>query len=143
MARWMLTLIAVVVLGWVQILGTTGITWAKDVRPILPGDQPAGRDKPRPPVILVRPDPSKPSEPLQVSALNLHVIVNGPLAQVTQTMTFHNPNGRPLEGELVFPLPEGATVSGYALDIPAGSGELVEAVVVEKDEARIAFETEV
>src|SRR6185369_4151227 len=115
MTRRMRTLIAVVIVALMQLAGSAG---AKDIRPILPGDQPVPR---KPPVILVRPDPNKPSAPLQVSALALHVIVNGPLAQVEQTMTFHNPNSRALEGELVFPLPEGATVSGYALDIPAGS----------------------
>lgn len=64
----------------------------------------------------------------------------GRLTQVTQTLVFRNPNGRVLEGELTFPLPEGAAVSGFALDV---QGELVEAVPVEKDKARVVFEKEV
>jgi len=32
-------------------------------------------------------------------------------------MTFSNPTARPMEGDLYFPLPEGATISGYALDV--------------------------
>ena len=54
-------------------------------------------------------------------------------------MTFHNPNRRILEGDLVFPLPDGAAVSAYALDI---NGALVDGVVVKKEKARVAFETE-
>ena len=55
------------------------------------------------------------------------------------TLTFQNDADRVLEGELVFPLPENATVSGYALDV---NGQLVEAVTVEKEKARVVFETE-
>ena len=66
--------------------------------------------------------------------------VNGLFATVSTTLSFHNPNGRVLEGELEFPLPEGASVCGYALDV---NGHMRESVVVKKDEARIAFEAEV
>jgi hypothetical protein len=64
----------------------------------------------------------------------------GHLAETRMTLTFHNPNRRALAGDLHFPLPEGATVSGYALDI---GGAMVDGVVVEKDAARQAFEAEV
>ena len=47
--------------------------------------------------------------------------------------------GTDLEGELVFPLPEGTTVSGYGLDI---DGVVVDGVVVTKEKARVAFEAE-
>ena len=42
-----------------------------------------------------------------------------------------------MEGDLYFPLPEGATVSGYALDI---NGVMVDGVAVEKHEARQVYE---
>ena len=70
----------------------------------------------------------------------ISVAVVGPLASVTETLTFRNPNPRPLEGELSFPLPGGASVSGYALDL---NGEMVDAVPVERERARVAYETEV
>ena len=75
-----------------------------------------------------------------LESLDTHVEIRGLLAETTTTMVFRNPHDRILEGELDFPLPEGATVSGYGLDI---SGQLVEGVIVQKDKARIAFETEV
>lgn len=59
--------------------------------------------------------------------------VNGLHAVVETTLVFHNPNARDLEGELIFPLPDGAAVCGYALDI---GGVLVDGVVVTKERAR-------
>ncbi|MCX7935118.1 MAG: VIT and VWA domain-containing protein, partial [Planctomycetota bacterium] len=56
------------------------------------------------------------------------------------TMVFANPNPRPLAGDLYFPLPEGATVSGYALDV---NGVMVDGAVVAKDRGRQVFEKEV
>ena len=32
-------------------------------------------------------------------------------------MTFYDPQPRAMAGDLLFPLPEGATINGYALDI--------------------------
>ena len=75
-----------------------------------------------------------------LETLDTQVQIRGLLAETTLTMTFRNPHNRVLEGELNLPLPEGATVSGYGLDI---DGQLVAGVVVEKTQARVAFETEV
>ncbi|NCB39946.1 MAG: DUF2135 domain-containing protein [Erysipelotrichia bacterium] len=84
---------------------------------------------------------SNPAEkPVQLIDLDAKVRVFGHMAETTMTMKFYNPNSRVLEGELEFPMPEGAVVSGYALDV---DGELVEGVAVEKQKAREVFETEV
>ena len=77
--------------------------------------------------------------PMQTRELSVNATVRGLYATVETTMVFHNPNGRILEGELVFPLPDGAAVCGYALDI---DGRMVDGVVVPKEKARVAFETE-
>ena len=77
--------------------------------------------------------------PMQTRELSVDATVRGLYATVETTMVFHNPNGRILEGELVFPLPDGAAVCGYALDI---DGRMVDGVVVPKEKARVAFETE-
>ncbi len=78
--------------------------------------------------------------PVRLERTDVQITVAGPLAQVTQTLVFRNPTKRVLEGELTFPLPEGAAVSGFALDV---KGELVDAVPVEKEKARVVFEKEV
>ena len=64
---------------------------------------------------------------------------NGLVRRVETTITFTNPNSRTFEGELEFPLPAGATVCGYALEV---NGEMVPGVVCEKETARTAFENE-
>ena len=54
------------------------------------------------------------------------------------TMVFRSNANRILEGRLTFPLPEGVSVSGYALDI---NGKLRNAVPVEKEKAKEVFES--
>ena len=72
-----------------------------------------------------------------LSKLNIDVKVAGTVAITTMEMTFRNKNNRILEGELVFPLPEGISVSRYALDM---NGRMREAVPVEKEKATEVFE---
>lgn len=62
----------------------------------------------------------------------------GNLATTTATYTFYNPSNRLLEGTLTFPLPDGVSVSGYALDI---NGKLRNAVPVPKERAKEVFES--
>ena len=69
--------------------------------------------------------------------LNTTITVTGNIATTTMEMTFFNSSQRILEGELVFPLPEGAAVSAYAIDI---NGVLRGAVPVEKEKGTRVFE---
>jgi hypothetical protein len=55
-------------------------------------------------------------------------------------MEFYNHLDRDVEGELIFPLEEGAVVCGYSVDI---NGVMLQAVVCDKEVARKAFESEV
>jgi len=77
------------------------------------------------------------ADTLPVSDVEVSVRVVGCIAETRVTMTFKNPYHRVLEGELSFPLPEGSTISGYALDI---NGLMVDGVVVEPREGRRVFE---
>ena len=52
---------------------------------------------------------------LRVSGLEIDVEVVGHRATTTLTMTFRNDLDRVLEGELVFPLGEGETISRFAM----------------------------
>lgn len=72
-----------------------------------------------------------------LEGLEVEAEVVGPLVETRLTMTFRNPHGRLLEGELKLPLPEGAFVCGYALDV---NGKMVDGVAVDKDEGRRIFE---
>ncbi|MGC4044457.1 MAG: VIT domain-containing protein [Armatimonas sp.] len=92
---------------------------------------------PLPPRIRIQ---AKIEQPVSLQKVEIGLNLTGPLASATETLTFFNPNNRVLEGELLMPLPEGATLSGYAIDV---KGELVDAVPVEKEQARVVYETEV
>jgi hypothetical protein len=70
--------------------------------------------------------------------LNIDVQITGNIATTVMTMTFYNNSSRILEGELTFPMPEGVSISRYALDI---NGKMREAVPVEKAKATEVFES--
>ena len=97
---------------------------------------------------LPRPEPPAPwievplestDKPCTVDALDIDATVDGLHARVSTTITIRNPNARPISAPLAFPLPDGAAVCGYALEI---DGAMVDGVVVPKEKARVAFETE-
>ncbi len=75
---------------------------------------------------------------VQLQSMHINVQVTGNIATTVMTMVFRNNSNRILEGELTFPMPEGVTVSRYALDI---NGHLREAVPVEKARATEVFES--
>ena len=105
-----------------------------------------GQPRPPPPFPMPRlPFPPRlrvplAEKPIGIGALDVRVVIHGLHAETTQTVTFSNPNDRVLEGDLEFPLPDGATVSGFALDF---DGVLVDGVVVSKEKARVVLETEI
>ena len=70
--------------------------------------------------------------------LNIDVQIMGNIATTTMTMTFYNSTSSILEGELTFPMPDGVSISRYALDI---NGKMREAVPVEKAKATEVFES--
>jgi tetratricopeptide (TPR) repeat protein len=74
---------------------------------------------------------------LKLSTLSVTVNIIGNLAVTSLDMTFYNGLSRPLEGNLTFPLAEGQTVSGFAMDF---EGILRQGVVVEKNKGQKVFE---
>ena len=92
---------------------------------------------PRPPAIYIPSEDGR-KAPAQLQALKIDVQVVGAMATTTWDMTIYNPQNRLLEGELVFPLGEGQTVSRFAMDV---NGVLREGVVVEKAKGRQVFES--
>jgi len=102
--------------------------------------------------------------PCLLSNINIKINVHAFLARTEIVMVFENGFDEEKEGEvkhpffiqpafyltslfffscsllqLVFPLPDEALLCGYAVDI---GGNMVDAVVVEKEKARVVFETE-
>lgn len=75
---------------------------------------------------------------VMLADLKVDVVIFGSIAKTTMTMIFDNKTNRDLEGELTFPMPEGVSVSGYALDI---NGKLRQAVPVDKNKGTEIFES--
>lgn len=92
-----------------------------------------------PPTIILVPRMVAPEAriPIRLQKVDVRAEVLGSVAHTRIEMVFYNPNERVLEGELQFPLLEGQTVTGFALDI---NGELRPAVPVEKARGQQVFE---
>jgi hypothetical protein len=74
---------------------------------------------------------------VKMSQLIVNVKIVGNIAYTTTEMHFFNNGSRQMEAELLFPLPEGVTVSRYAIDI---NGKMREAVPVNKNKGKQVFE---
>jgi len=108
---------------------------------VVPPNEP-GRMLPRPeppPVIRVV-DLRADEKPVDVKKEESVVAENAFFKRVKASFVFTNPNSRVMAGELEFPIPDGAVVCGYALEV---NGEMVPGVVCEKEKARVAFENEI
>lgn len=75
--------------------------------------------------------------PVQLARVEVDTRIVGSLATSRIELVLRNPNDRVLEGALEFPLRDGQTVSGFALDI---QGQLMPAVPVAKDRGQQIFE---
>ena len=94
----------------------------------------AARQNANPPVLKID---GKENPDVYLQSLDVQVEVTGNIASTRYTMVFKNRTNLQLEGELTFPLPDGLTVTHYALDI---NGRMREAVPVEKARATQVFE---
>jgi TonB-dependent SusC/RagA subfamily outer membrane receptor len=74
---------------------------------------------------------------VKMSQLLVHVKIVGNIAYTTAEMHFFNNGTKQMEAELLFPLPEGVSVSRYAIDI---NGKIREAVPVNKNKGKQVFE---
>ncbi|NGZ83877.1 DUF2135 domain-containing protein [Duganella sp. SAP-35] len=74
---------------------------------------------------------------IRLQSLKVDAALGGGMAQTTLRMVFFNPNRRPLEGRLQFPLLPGQQVGAFALDL---EGKMRAAVPVEKARGRRILE---
>eukprot|EP01034_Spumella_vulgaris_P023749 gene23749-30006_t len=76
-------------------------------------------------------------QPIQIARVSVQTEIVGQAARSQIEVVFKNPNAQVLEGELVFPLAEGQSITGFALDI---QGEMRPAVPIEKAKGQQIFE---
>ena len=77
--------------------------------------------------------------PCTIQSFDMRVRVCGLYADVVETLVIRNPNRRDLSVGITIPLPDQAVVCGYSLNV---ADQMVDGVVVPKEKARVAFETE-
>jgi tetratricopeptide (TPR) repeat protein len=91
-----------------------------------------------PPISPPRLEIATPVEsPVTLQSVAIQTEINGSLALTIVELAFFNPSRRELEGELQFPLLDGQSVVGFALEV---DGQLREAVPVEKARGQAVFE---
>jgi Ca-activated chloride channel homolog len=76
-------------------------------------------------------------QPVVLRSVAIRTEIDGSLALTSVGLKFFNPNRRQLEGELQFPLLDGQTVVGMAMDV---DGRLRDAVPVDKARGQEIFE---
>ena len=75
--------------------------------------------------------------PLEVSYHRVSVSVTDLVAVTTVDEEFYNPNRQRLEGTYIFPLPQGAHIDKFSMDI---GGKMMEAELLPADKARAYYE---
>ncbi|MBN1807495.1 MAG: VWA domain-containing protein [Planctomycetes bacterium] len=93
-------------------------------------------------VIIVPPHPPVPMPvprivQLAVRKHNVTVDIKGPVVTTEIDQVFYNPNNIQLEGEYLFPIPEGASIKDFTLYI---NGQPVKAELLDADKARKTYE---
>lgn len=93
---------------------------------------------PRPP----RPTPLLPPRvytfaPLEVTFHQVDVKIRDQIATTSVDQEFHNPNDRQLEGTYIFPVPKGAQIDRFSMDV---NGQQVQAELLAADKAREIYE---
>ena len=125
------SLLALVGFAPIFQLQAGGLIICHDIR-ILPHPVP-----PRPPVIWPpRPIPPRPHPafaPLELRTQKVDVKIENQVARTTVEQVFYNPNPRRREGTFLFPVPKGASIKDFRMDV---NGKLTKAELLPADKAR-------
>lgn len=107
--------------------------------PIPPQPMPPLWPPPRPPWPPRPIPPPRPYifAPLEVAYHHVNVKIEGQVATTAVDQEFYNPNPSRLEGTYLFPIPKGAQIDKFRMDI---GGKMVEAELLPADKARQIYE---
>lgn len=78
-----------------------------------------------------------PLAPLEISSETIDAKIKDQIATVTIDQEFYNPNSQQLEGTFLFPLPKGAQLDKFKMEI---GGKMVQAELLSADKARTIYE---
>ena len=88
-------------------------------------------------IVVDEPTPGRAVRPLEVATHRVTVEVENGVAVTRVEQSFHNPNAQRLEGTFLFPLPEGAAIDRFRMDV---DGTMTDAELLPADEARSIYE---
>ena len=100
----------------------------------LPGPRPS---HPIPPWPHPMPPAPRPYAPLEVVYHHVNVKIDGQIATTSVDQEFYNPNNQRLEGTYLFPIPKGAQIDKFTMEI---GGKMVEAELLPAAKARQIYE---
>jgi Ca-activated chloride channel family protein len=83
------------------------------------------------------PPAPRPYAPLEVVYHHVNVKIDGQIATTAVDQEFYNPNNERLEGTYLFPIPRGAQIDKFTMDI---GGQMVEAELLPAAKARKIYE---
>jgi Ca-activated chloride channel homolog len=86
--------------------------------------------------LVVRPG-HFPFAPLEVASHHVEVKIDGQVAVTSIDQEFYNPNDQRLEGTYMFPVPKGAHIDKFSMEI---GGKMVDAELLRADKARQIYE---
>ena len=88
-------------------------------------------------IVIPEPPRGRPFIPLSIKYHHVEVEIDNQVATTKVDQVFINENDRDLEGIYIFPIPEGASISDFAMYV---DGERVSSEVLEKKKARKIYE---
>jgi Ca-activated chloride channel homolog len=132
---------------WISLLAGLGLLWMATpafAAGLIIIVEPPGWPTPAPPPIMP-PHPPRPFPPprphafapLEVNYVKVNTHINDQVAVTAVDEEFHNPNAARLEGTFVFPIPKGAHINKFTMEI---DGKQVEAELLAADKARGLYE---
>ncbi|MFZ1518065.1 MAG: VIT and VWA domain-containing protein [Ignavibacteriaceae bacterium] len=88
-------------------------------------------------IVVPRPNPLPNPFPLEVVYHNVDVKIEGQSAVTTIDQSFYNPSQYQLEGFYIFPIPKGAVINNFTMEI---NGKETKAELLDSDKARKIYE---
>src|SRR5690348_531251 len=136
MKRCILPLVLLAVLAWVRSASGIGLIIVED---------PSWWPGPNPPHPIPQPWPPRPFPPprvhvfapLELRSVQVNTRINDQLAVTSVEQEFYNPNAARLEGTFIFPIPKGAHLDKFTMEI---DGKQVEAELLSADKACRIYE---
>ncbi len=134
MKRILWAIFAVLLVLSSQSMQGAGLIVVEPGREIMP-PEPIPIPRPTPPVRHIPIAPM--NRPIEVQSQQVDVSIRDQVARTEVEQVFYNPNGQRVEGTFLFPVPRGAQIDKFTMDI---NGQPVQAELLKADKAKAIYE---